>query len=106
MPEPSELCEDCPPVNYPTDATRCGPCPRRTTPFVGHNLHLEPNPLAPPRHVSGFIPPREERLDMALKIAVKAIEDHLIHATDPTWREPCFSEELVWIRRMEETGEI
>lgn len=24
------LCEDCPPTGYPTDATRCAPCPRRT----------------------------------------------------------------------------
>lgn len=24
-----ELCEDCPPVGYPTDDTRCMPCPRR-----------------------------------------------------------------------------
>ena len=23
------LCEDCPPVGYPTDETRCMPCPRR-----------------------------------------------------------------------------
>ena len=23
------LCEDCPPVGYPTDDTRCLPCPRR-----------------------------------------------------------------------------
>ena len=23
------LCEDCPPVGYPTDRTRCLPCPRR-----------------------------------------------------------------------------
>ncbi len=23
------LCEDCPPVGYPTDKTRCAPCPRR-----------------------------------------------------------------------------
>lgn len=23
------LCEDCPPVDYPTDETRCAPCPRR-----------------------------------------------------------------------------
>lgn len=23
------LCEDCPPVGYPTDKTRCTPCPRR-----------------------------------------------------------------------------
>ena len=22
-------CEDCPPVGYPTDNTRCEPCPRR-----------------------------------------------------------------------------
>lgn len=27
----SALCEDCPPVGYPTDATRCTPCPRRAT---------------------------------------------------------------------------
>lgn len=25
-----ELCEDCPPVAYSTDKTRCGPCPRKT----------------------------------------------------------------------------
>ena len=25
------LCEDCPPVGYPTDETRCNPCPRRTS---------------------------------------------------------------------------
>lgn len=24
-----DLCEGCPPVGYPTDATRCLPCPRR-----------------------------------------------------------------------------
>lgn len=24
-----ELCKDCPPVGYPTDDTRCMPCPRR-----------------------------------------------------------------------------
>jgi hypothetical protein len=24
-----QLCEDCPPIGYPTDATRCIPCPRR-----------------------------------------------------------------------------
>lgn len=24
----SALCEDCPPVGYPTDKTRCAPCPR------------------------------------------------------------------------------
>jgi len=23
------LCSDCPPVGYPTDKTRCLPCPRR-----------------------------------------------------------------------------
>lgn len=25
------LCDDCPPAGYPTDRTRCLPCPRRTT---------------------------------------------------------------------------
>jgi hypothetical protein len=24
-----KLCSDCPPLGYPTDATRCNPCPRR-----------------------------------------------------------------------------
>jgi hypothetical protein len=24
------VCEDCPPRGYPTDKTRCSPCPRRT----------------------------------------------------------------------------
>lgn len=24
-----KLCEDCPPADYPTDKTRCDPCPRR-----------------------------------------------------------------------------
>jgi hypothetical protein len=28
-PDGPSLCDDCPPVNYPTDKTRCGPCPRR-----------------------------------------------------------------------------
>jgi hypothetical protein len=26
-------CEDCPPVGYPTDETRCNPCPRRRPPM-------------------------------------------------------------------------
>jgi len=30
-PEGDGLCEDCPPVGYPTDRTRCAPCPRRAT---------------------------------------------------------------------------
>lgn len=28
------LCSDCPPIGYPTDLTRCRPCPRRTAPVV------------------------------------------------------------------------
>lgn len=28
-----DLCSDCPPVGYPTDKTRCLPCPRRCTDF-------------------------------------------------------------------------
>ena len=27
-----ELCEDCPPSDYPTDKTRCSECPRRAPP--------------------------------------------------------------------------
>jgi hypothetical protein len=31
--EPCEtLCSDCPPIGYPTDETRCAPCPRRAEP--------------------------------------------------------------------------
>ena len=26
----TSVCEDCPPVSYPTDKTRCLPCPRRS----------------------------------------------------------------------------
>jgi len=29
-----DLCADCPPVGYPTDKTRCRPCPRRTNPMT------------------------------------------------------------------------
>jgi len=29
-----DLCADCPPVGYPTDKTRCSPCPRRTNPMT------------------------------------------------------------------------
>lgn len=29
--KPETLCEGCPPAGYPTDKTRCEPCPRRTT---------------------------------------------------------------------------
>jgi hypothetical protein len=28
---PEELCSDCPPMGYPTDKTRCLPCPRRAS---------------------------------------------------------------------------
>ena len=24
-----DLCSDCPPIGYPSDVTRCSPCPRR-----------------------------------------------------------------------------
>jgi hypothetical protein len=34
----TELCADCPPVCYPTDATRCAPCPRRTSKVVEHAI--------------------------------------------------------------------
>lgn len=27
----TSLCSDCPPVGYPTDKTRCTPCPRRNS---------------------------------------------------------------------------
>jgi hypothetical protein len=29
IPPDEPLCSDCPPVGYPTDKTRCAPCPRR-----------------------------------------------------------------------------
>lgn len=28
----SALCEDCPPIGYPTNKTRCAPCPKRAPP--------------------------------------------------------------------------
>lgn len=33
-----ELCFDCPPARYPTDETRCTPCPRREH----HNQYAMP----------------------------------------------------------------
>lgn len=34
--EANQLCEDCPPHGYPTDATRCAPCPRRASTVQWH----------------------------------------------------------------------
>ena len=34
--ESIELCEGCPPVGYPTDKTRCTPCPRGPAPEDGN----------------------------------------------------------------------
>ncbi len=31
-------CEDCPPVGYPTDKTRCSECPRRTNVMADNEL--------------------------------------------------------------------
>jgi hypothetical protein len=31
----TDFCEDCPPVNYPTDKTRCADCPRRAAATKG-----------------------------------------------------------------------
>lgn len=31
----TETCEDCPPIGYPTDKTRCAPCPRRAVKATG-----------------------------------------------------------------------
>lgn len=45
------LCEDCPPGNYPTDKTRCLPCPRRKGFSVGqmarfnHEADIPPQPV-------------------------------------------------------------
>jgi hypothetical protein len=47
------LCEDCPPVGYPTDATRCSPCPRKLpVAIAGPSLlrpaeRLSPQPIRP-----------------------------------------------------------
>jgi hypothetical protein len=53
------LCEDCPPVGYPTDDTRCEPCPRRTVPYrslgdyrAAAGSHGRPN-MAPPYACDG-----------------------------------------------------
>lgn len=47
----AKLCEDCPPVGYETDKTRCLPCPRRLDPermrkaleFYASNWNYKPN---------------------------------------------------------------
>ena len=36
------LCSDCPPVGYPTEATRCKPCPRRAVPTESLGRDAEP----------------------------------------------------------------
>ena len=35
----SDLCWGCPPVGYPTDKTRCTPCPRRSQSDVSPHAH-------------------------------------------------------------------
>lgn len=40
-----EFCDDCPPIGYPTDKTRCLECPRRTPPELdtgGQGARLSP----------------------------------------------------------------
>ena len=39
---PTDLCEDCPPIGYPTDKTRCLPCPRRRVPMSDGESSLPP----------------------------------------------------------------
>lgn len=41
----NKLCDDCPPVGYETDLTRCTPCPRRS----GSNVVAMPNKDSIPR---------------------------------------------------------
>lgn len=38
------LCSDCPPVDYPTDKTRCAPCPRRAQPAAVPEVVVEREP--------------------------------------------------------------
>lgn len=45
-----DLCEDCPPVGYPTDKTRCLPCPRR-------NTHSSGQEAAGVKEAERFAPP-------------------------------------------------
>lgn len=60
--EAPPLCSDCPPVGYPTDRTRCAPCPRRGGPpmttaptqvgqsaLLNVQVHDEQNPRKSPR---------------------------------------------------------
>lgn len=35
----SSLCSDCPPQGYPTDQTRCAPCPRRVPSCLGRTRY-------------------------------------------------------------------
>ena len=46
------LCDDCPPLGYPTDKTRCLECPRRTPPeldsMADKVLAFRPKPKSGP----------------------------------------------------------
>ncbi len=41
------MCEDCPPVGYPTDETRCTPCPRRNQELCPHGHRISDNTCGP-----------------------------------------------------------
>lgn len=59
------LCEDCPPVGYPTDKTRCTPCPRRTLLDRAVDamaaLHRAIEPMENDPDLAGRVPPQALR---------------------------------------------
>ena len=70
----AELCEDCPPLGYPTNKTRCLECPRRDVPL--HPKGRPMNPTDPP-----FFPLYRSILQLAAGHSVAIALDALSTAT-------------------------
>lgn len=96
-PDKDELCEGCPPVGYPTDKTRCTPCPRRS-PLPADKLAellealLGPGDPAPDLGRFGWL----EALVVDLKGNDEAMK--LLSAEDPQAHSECMSEVDALIR--------
>lgn len=73
MPASDGLCSDCPPAGYPTDATRCLPCPRR-----------DPTPSA-------------AEIDAAVKRATQIVREEMPPRTPPLYVSGDLALELSWV---------
>jgi Lar family restriction alleviation protein len=60
-PVASNLCDDCPPVGYPTDKTRCDPCPRKA---CDHDWQIWPETDGQVQHCLKCRANRKTQLDI------------------------------------------